>query len=380
MSELHRSESGPLRKLANGLLVAMALVLPLVGLGYWWFADDAPAPSVSVVASPQGSTFQPAARELSELDRELLRAQRQTAALELVSPPGDNALETYLSIAQRHPEDRRAANALNELLPLAIDMAEAELARGNFAEAARIVELLMRAYPDSFRVPVLERRIAAAEAERMAEEARLAAERETDLQRRQLAEAQARAAAQRAEREAEALAAAQRAEAQARDQATRSPPASASETAQVAALPPPAPTAPPAGPPGDTPPAQRPQAAAAVETATEVAAAVAQGGGLSGARQFGVDDLRIVSETAPVYPPLALRRNIEGWVEVEFVVQPDGSVRDVVVVSADPRNVFDREAVRAVSRWRFEPYDPANAPGEGIRARKRLEFALNRAG
>ncbi|TDK23057.1 TonB family protein, partial [Luteimonas aestuarii] len=44
-----------------------------------------------------------------------------------------------------------------------------------------------------------------------------------------------------------------------------------------------------------------------------------------------------------------------GEVQVEFTVGVDGSVTNARVVRANPPRVFDREAVAAVRRWRFEP-------------------------
>ena len=41
--------------------------------------------------------------------------------------------------------------------------------------------------------------------------------------------------------------------------------------------------------------------------------------------------------------------------QVEFTVGVDGSVGAVRVVRADPPRTFDREAINAVRRWRFEP-------------------------
>lgn len=64
----------------------------------------------------------------------------------------------------------------------------------------------------------------------------------------------------------------------------------------------------------------------------------------------------------PPYPPQALREKMSGEVTVSFVVNTDGSVGQVRVVSAKPRGVFDRGVVATVGRWRFQPVDsPQNA-------------------
>jgi protein TonB len=66
-------------------------------------------------------------------------------------------------------------------------------------------------------------------------------------------------------------------------------------------------------------------------------------------------DLEPLSIVEPVYPADAFRNRIEGWVEVEFTVSEQGTVRDVDVVDADPRGIFEPAASRAVSAWRYRP-------------------------
>jgi protein TonB len=58
---------------------------------------------------------------------------------------------------------------------------------------------------------------------------------------------------------------------------------------------------------------------------------------------------------APRYPRKAAMRGIEGWVKVEFTILEDGTVADAKVIDAQPRSIFNREAVRAVLRWKFKP-------------------------
>jgi TonB family protein len=58
---------------------------------------------------------------------------------------------------------------------------------------------------------------------------------------------------------------------------------------------------------------------------------------------------------APNYPARAREREIEGWVDLEYTVTKDGTTRDAVVRSAEPAGVFDRAALDAVKRWRYEP-------------------------
>jgi len=66
-------------------------------------------------------------------------------------------------------------------------------------------------------------------------------------------------------------------------------------------------------------------------------------------------DLEPVATPEPAYPPAAFRNGLEGWVEVDFTVTEQGTVRDVEVVSAEPGGVFDAAAVAAVAAWRYRP-------------------------
>lgn len=57
----------------------------------------------------------------------------------------------------------------------------------------------------------------------------------------------------------------------------------------------------------------------------------------------------------PIYPPAAEQRGIEGWVRVQFTITATGSVKDVTVVAAEPDQTFNRAAIEAVARWRYDP-------------------------
>ena len=57
----------------------------------------------------------------------------------------------------------------------------------------------------------------------------------------------------------------------------------------------------------------------------------------------------------PEYPSRARSRGVEGWVQVEFTITPAGTVSDAKVVDADPKGLFERAALDAIGRWKYNP-------------------------
>jgi len=76
---------------------------------------------------------------------------------------------------------------------------------------------------------------------------------------------------------------------------------------------------------------------------------------LESAKPIPASALKIASYVKPVYPQRALERGIEGWVDLEFTVQSDGTTSNVTVAGASHETYFRREAVNAVEQWKFEP-------------------------
>lgn len=85
--------------------------------------------------------------------------------------------------------------------------------------------------------------------------------------------------------------------------------------------------------------------------------------------------LKRVRETLAEYPRDARRDGVEGWVDVEFTIAPDGSTRDLIVRDAMPREVFEQAALDSMRRWRFEPII---RDGRAVRQRAvlRVRFVL----
>ena len=98
---------------------------------------------------------------------------------------------------------------------------------------------------------------------------------------------------------------------------------------------------------------------------------------LAGIRLAGpVADRPLKSYAAPEYPEWAQRELVEGTVQLTFFVLPDGRVKEnVMVEKTSGVEDFDRNAVRALQRWRFAAL-PAGATGEQWGS-IRIEFRLD---
>ena len=313
-----------------------ALLAVLLALGLSACSEEEPAAPAAPAAGTEPAPAAPAATaeqpappppvELPADEGELTkRADAAVDAQQLFAPQGANAFELYLKVVEVNPENTFAKNAISDLFPYAVMHVEQRLAANDTAEAARVLALMEKANDKAPAMPRLRTALQAA----------------TDRAARQAAEEEARLA-----REAEAAAAA----AAAAQQAAQAP-------APAAATPPPATTTapPPPAQPAPVQPAPPPQ-----EPAPAPATAAPRAGQLPA----------VVSQVSPRYPPLALRRRIEGFVELSFTVQPDGSVTDISVIDSEPRTLFNREAINAMERWRFAP---GPAP---VKGRRTFDFKL----
>jgi protein TonB len=99
------------------------------------------------------------------------------------------------------------------------------------------------------------------------------------------------------------------------------------------------------------------------------ASALALGGGVD---RDATPQVRI----QPDYPVQARQKRIEGWVDVEFTVGVDGSVRDPVVLGSQPKTIFDRAALQAIKGWKYSPRIEDGKPVERRGLRVRIRFTL----
>jgi protein TonB len=85
--------------------------------------------------------------------------------------------------------------------------------------------------------------------------------------------------------------------------------------------------------------------------------------------------LTLLRSVPPTYPVKAALAGTEGWVELDFTVLANGTVKNITVHAANPAGVFEDAGKTALSRWHYAPVLRDGRAAEQ-RARIRLRFTL----
>ena len=88
-------------------------------------------------------------------------------------------------------------------------------------------------------------------------------------------------------------------------------------------------------------------------------------------------DVVPIVRVQPQYPLRASERGIEGWVEVEFTISKLGTVKDPEVINSHPSSIFDRSALKAIRKWKYNPKIEDGEPVERPGIQVRLKFELS---
>lgn len=306
--------------------VALAITLLLLACGgaltwVWWqrtHADDLASEQVAAGSIVRAAAPPTAPRSVEQL---LNEARAAVAAQQLVAPAEQSAFERYLAALAQQPANPIATDALRELFPFAAEQVGVTIHDGQLDEAQRQLDLLARADPANYTLTLLRAQLAEQRQRSLAAAATVAAP--TPASTRPLAS-----------RETVATSAPPPPEAQA-----QVPP-----MAQTAVV---------------TPPATAPLSVVTSAPAPHVSTTAPV----------------LQRRVEPYYPQAARRSRREGWVEVEFTVQPDGHVDAVKVLQSKPGSVFDLAATTAVQRWVFAPATRNGKP-VAVSLRQRLDFRL----
>jgi protein TonB len=233
---------------------------------------------------------------------------------------------------EKQPGNQVAADALRETFPFGATTAEQEINQRDFNEAQREIDLLAKADPENYTLTILRSKLDA-QRKLLDREQQLALDQQ---HKQQVDQAQSAASAKQQAADQERLAAQQAQAARAAQQQQVQQQAEVAKPKPVAAAPKPA----------------------------------AEGGDAS------LTEALLVKQTRPRYPTAAMRANQEGWVDVEFTVDAQGVVGGVNIIDAQPKHVFDRAALDAVTRWEFRPASRNGEPMP-VTMRRRIEFKLH---
>jgi periplasmic protein TonB len=338
------------RRRARGAIrpsaIAIVAVVAVLAAASWFLIikphqdlmdSEAGAHPSTPVTAGKAAPPPPANVAAMSLNQLLSEARKAVNEQRLLAPAGNNAFEFYLKVLEKEPGNQVATDALRETFPVGASVAEQAINQRDFNDAQRQIDLLAKADPANYTLTILRSKL---DAQRKLQdrEQQLASDKEKQAQL-----AAQKAASDKAEADRAAADAQQKALAEQQQKAAQ---ARLAQQQQAAAD------------------ASRQQQQASATTANQPAAS----GGTHGAV--------LVRNVSPRYPTTAVRSNQEGWVEVTFTITPEGNVDDVKVVDAEPRHVFDRAAVEAVSRWK---YQPATQDGSPIASqdKRRIVFKLN---
>ncbi|MGN2242025.1 energy transducer TonB [Frateuria sp. GZRR33] len=319
------------RGAARPTLIAVIAIFVLLAVASWFLIlqphqelvmqDGGGHPSTPV-STDKIAVAPPANVEAMDLNQLLAEARKAMNDHRVLAPAGNNAFEFYLKALEKQPGNPVATDALRETFPFAASGAEQAINGRDFNEAQRQIDLLAKADPANYTLTILRSKL--------------------DAQRKLLDKEQQQALEQQRQQQLAAdKAAADKAAADKVAAQQKAQPSEQKAQTEVAATNAPA-TAEPAKP---TP------------------------------QQVVSTDPVMTKYVQPRFPTQAQRTRTQGWVLVGYTVDTEGNVSGVQVVDAQPRHLFDREAINAVERWKYKPATRNGTPVEA-KLQKKIEFKL----
>jgi TonB family protein len=124
--------------------------------------------------------------------------------------------------------------------------------------------------------------------------------------------------------------------------------------------------------------AQAPQTLGATAQAPQTPAATATAARRgSGEPPPVIQEAKLIRRVNPDYPSAAKKDALNGAVDLDITVSPQGVVENVSVTQATPPDMFDKSAVAAVRKWKYDPRFVDGLPSQA-HLKVHLEFGPNR--
>lgn len=359
-------------------LGGIAAIILVGGLIAYFTKDKAPAPAIPVAEQPADAaaiaeTTLPAVETSlvkGKVDELLEKARLAMRERRYAEPAGDNALLYYRSAAATDATSAEALDGLNRVAGVLAGRFEEALQGAKLEDAATALAQFKNAMPEDARITALQQRLTGAQVSKAMADGNLdraaalvrAAQQGNLMPTAQIArwrseisrlqeEAREKRAADQSARDAAA------AEQKKLRDARAAAAAEAERQAQTAR---------------DKEREEQAKAEQAAQ-ATRAAAAPAEAGAQRAASTLQ-SSLKRKRYVAPEYPMDALSRQVGGVVVLEFTVDTQGEPRDIHVQSSEPEGVFDRAAISAVKRWRYEPLI-VDGTATAVPVRMQIRFA-----
>jgi len=90
-----------------------------------------------------------------------------------------------------------------------------------------------------------------------------------------------------------------------------------------------------------------------------------------------VQEAKLIRRVNPDYPSAARKDGTAGMVDLEVTVSPQGAVENLTVLQATPPDVFNKAAVAAVRKWKYDPRFVDGLPSQA-HLKVHLEFGPNK--
>ena len=78
------------------------------------------------------------------------------------------------------------------------------------------------------------------------------------------------------------------------------------------------------------------------------------------------------------FPMSEAKNDRDGWVRLSFVIEPDGSTSNVVIEESTGRRSFEREALRVIQQWQYEPATENGKPIQQCKNSVHMSFQMQR--